>query len=640
MRRGISVFSATADNWPADADFRTMRDLDQRARDRGWDQAWWEVSRALPPEDKAALEWAVGIDSSEAWQYLVPLSSGTIALQLGCGGGPLSCNLATKVGRVYSVDPSPERLQLLRRRAEQRGMHNLTYVQAGDALPLPFPNQFFDLVNVGEALRLIPCLIAGNPRRVQRELLKEIHRVLKPSGMVYAGVENRFALKFLLGQSQEGCNLRYLTLLPRPLARLYSLLARGRTYRTYTYSAAGIEQLFRQAGFATVQTVLLYPNHRTFDRILSPHDAVQLDSLYRSGSVWKKYGKRLLARIGGLSWIAPAFGLVASPELGGHHFLKQIVSRVGCSQQAGYEIAETSLRDYGGCVVFLKNRGTPNRGAILKLGLDEGGGDALARARRNTAQMSESFKRGAPPLPRILENGNSQGHAYLLEERLAGCNGWEMIARGWPPRRLADIVWDFLDQWMRDTQSSVFLSETDFLRWVPYQSNIWCRLAGPQTARTVGELVEEFGAYMVDRKRIVVASHGDLSLGNVLFHETTGTIAGIIDWDSADTNGLPLVDAIYLSQYRYEPAFDLGFPDAFAEAHSSSALAQVLQNVSTCPGHPRLAHTQSEYGYDTHRDAFMALFLIFLKRHRSNSLALRKQTRKWVDAFRLLVAAG
>jgi ubiquinone/menaquinone biosynthesis C-methylase UbiE len=615
-----------------------MLDLARHAPERGWDEAWWEVYCGLRPEDKAAMEQAAGVETSEAWQYLVSLSPDAIALDLGGGWGPLSCSLAGKVGRVYCIDPSLERLQLLRSRAEQRGLHNLLYLQAGDSLPLPFPDQFFDLVNVGGALQHFPCLIAGNPRRVQREMLQEIRRVLKPTGQVYAGVENRFALKFFQGRSQEGCSLRYATLMPRLLAHLYSLLSRGKTYRTYTYSAAGTARVFHQAGFASVQTVLLYPDHRKFDRVLAPNDAAQLESLHRSRSAWKVSGRRLLGAIGGLSWIAPAFGLVSSPEPDGHHFLEQIVKRVSCTQQASYEIVETNLRDYGGCVVFLRNRDEANRSAILKLALDQRAENALSRAMRNVTLMSASLKGGTPPLPRILENGIAEGHAYLLEERLAGCNGWEMIARGWSPDRLADIVWDFLEGWMRATHSTVRLNETDYLRWIPYQSEDWYRLAGPRTARAVGELIDALGAYMVGQERVVVASHGDFSLGNVLFHETTGTLAGIVDWDSADTEGLPLVDAISLSQYRYEPAFDLGFPDEFADGLSISTLAEALRRVSTCPGHPRFARARSEYGYETDRDAFMALFLLFLKRHQSGSLSVRKQIRKWVDAFRLLVA--
>ena len=654
LRDGISVFTANPSYCPDGVPRPWIQDLVRKARDLGLDQAWWEASHALRPEEMDTLEQAVGVEGREGWQYLVSLSPEAVALDLGSGWGPFSCGLAEKVAQVYIIDPSVERLQLLRMRAEQRSLHNLHYLQGGNALPLPFPDHFFDLVKVG-ALERIACLIAGNPRRVQRQLLQEIRRVLKPAGQVYAEVENRFALKFFKGIPQEGSSPSYVTLMPRLLAHLYCLLTRGRTYRTYTYSATGTERLFRQAGFDTVQTLLLYPNRRKFDRVLAPGDAIQLASFYTPLSAWKGLGKRLLARVGGLSWLAPAFGLVTSPEPDGHHFLEQIVSLMGRNQQARYEIVETHLRDYGGCVLFLQDRNEPAHNAVLKLALDQGGENALGRAARNLVQMAETLKRGRPLMPRILESGIAQGHSYVLEERLPGCNGWQMMDRGWSAGQLADIVWDFLEGWTRAFHSTVCLTEEEFSRWVPYQPEQWRRLVGPQAARALGELILALRDYMVGRERVVVASHGDFSLGNVLFHEATGAIEGIVDWDSADLRGLPLVDAISLSQYRDEPAtkvvrdlvaepaaerratFDMGFPDGFAEEHTVSTLAETLRRVCTCPDHPRLARIRSEFGYETDRDAYMALFLFFLKRHQPGSLALRKQTRKWVEGFRLVL---
>jgi len=661
VRDGITPRAANPSYCPDGVARAWLQDLVRRAGELGWDEAWWQAAGALDPEERAALELAVGVEGREGWQYLVSLSPDAVVLDLGSGWGPMSCALARRVAEIYSVDPSLERLQLLRARAQQRGLDNFHYLLGGDALPLPFPDAFFDLVKVGEALERLPCLIAGNPRRVQRQLLQEIRRVLKPTGRVYAGVENRFARKFFQGKSQ-GANPRYVTLMPRWLAHLVCLLRRGMAYRTYAYSAAGIERLFRQAGFADVQTLLLSPDRRQFDRVMARGDAVQLASLFKPRSAWKELGKRLLAKAGVLSRLAPAFGVVCGSPLpdtrereNGHYFLEQIVSQVSRNQQVRYRITETSLRDYGGCVLFLQDRDEPARKAVLKLALDDGAENHLDRARRNLAQMAETLKHATPQMPRILENGIVDGHAYVLEDRLQGCNGWQMMARGWYASRLADIVGDFLEGWMRATRSTVRLSDAEFCRWVPYQPEHWQRLAGPQTAELVGELIPALRTYMVGQERVVVASHGDFSLGNILFHAgqpfqadarvrlaslTCGAIKGIVDWDSADPRGLPLVDAISLSQYRDETSFDLGFPDDFAEAHPVDSLAGTLRRVSTCPEHARLASIRSEYGYNTDRDAYLALFLLFLKRHQPGSLALRKQTRKWVEAFRLLLAVA
>ena len=507
---------------------------------------------------------------------------------------------------------------------------------------MPFPDHFFDLVNLGGILEHIPCFQPGNPRRVQRQFLREIRRILKPLGLVFAGVQNRFALKYFYGKPQDGLGLPYVTLMPRYLAHLYCLLTRGRTYRNYTHTGGGIRRLFRQAGFASVQTLGL-SHHAKFDQVIDPDKTTILASLFPSHSRWKGLGKRILLRAGVLPWLIPSFGVVASPAPHRGCFLAQIVDQVGSDRQTPYRIVKILTRDFGGCVLILQEEKKPDRGAVLKLAFLDGSDKLLERTARNAALMAGTLPR--PELvPRILQRGSFKGHAYVLEERLRGANGLQLIDHGWSGDGLADTVWDFLEAWMRTTRSTVRMSPGEFADWVPYRQEPWQRLAGPRTAQGLEELVPRLSDYMVGRERIMVASHGDLWLGNILFDENTGDMRGLLDWDTADLHGLPLVDALTLSQSpdiaRQGGAvpFDAGFPDQFAESHTVDSLAETLRCVSDCAHHPRLARIRSENGYETDQDARMALLLIFLKRHQPNNLVGRKQTRKWVEAFRLLLA--
>src|SRR5207302_3160318 len=132
--------------------------------------------------------------------------------------------LAESVAKVYSLDLTFERLLLLRERAWQRGLGNLYCLQGGDSLRLPFRDNFFDLVCFNGVLEWVACSIPGDPRWVQRELLREVRRVLKPSGQLYVGIENRFALDYFRGSRDEHVQLPYVTLLPRALANLYCLV--------------------------------------------------------------------------------------------------------------------------------------------------------------------------------------------------------------------------------------------------------------------------------------------------------------------------------------------------------------------------------------------------------------------------------
>jgi len=628
-------------------------ELVRQSGSEGWDQAWWDFTLEMRPEERAAVEQAVGVESGEGWQYLVSLPPEAVALECGCGVGPLNLSLADKVAELYSIDPDPERLQLLHARAEERGLHNLHCVQAGHVLPLPFPDHCFDLVNLNGTLERVPCLIRGNPRGAQRRFLQEIRRILKPAGQVFAGIDNRFALKYFSGQAQEGLGLSYVMLWPRLLAHLVCRLRRGTGYRNYTYSAAGVRRLFRQAGFDNVRTLVLSPHYTSFGRAMATDDAAQIGSLFTSRRGWKALLKRLLAGSGMLSGFAPSFGVVASAgpdggprqcRTGTSASLEDLVRRVSGNQQAHYEIEKISVRERGGCVVVLHDRNEPGRDAILKLALNDGRDKLLNRAGRNAALMAGTLAGRSGFVPRTLGHGAMPGHSYVLEERLSGCDGFQLLERGWPLSRLAETVWDFLEEWMRATRRTVRMTQEDFHRWAPSQPEQWRRLVGSRAAQVLGELTPRLCAYMVGRERTVVASHGDLWLGNVLFDEETGDMRGLLDWDSADLRGLPLVDALSLSQSpgiaprKGAASFDAGFSDQFAESHTVDSLAETLRRVSACTHHPRLARIRSEYGYETDQDGGMALLLIFLKRHQPGHLVARGQTRKWVEAFGLLLA--
>ncbi len=110
-----------------------------------------------------------------------PTDSQTV-LDLGCGTGELSAELARRVGpsgRVIAIDPNPARLGHARTRRPP-GLGNLVFEQASGEDLRPVANGTIDLVYSNYALHwmLDPPAVFG-----------EIHRVLRPGG--------RFVAEFL-----------------------------------------------------------------------------------------------------------------------------------------------------------------------------------------------------------------------------------------------------------------------------------------------------------------------------------------------------------------------------------------------------------------------------------------------------------
>ncbi len=93
---------------------------------------------------------------------------GDTCLDLCCGSGDLACRLARVVGptgQVYGVDFSPAQLAIARQRSQ-----SITWLE-GDALAMPFADNYFDAATMGYGLRNVTDILKS---------LQELHRVLKP----------------------------------------------------------------------------------------------------------------------------------------------------------------------------------------------------------------------------------------------------------------------------------------------------------------------------------------------------------------------------------------------------------------------------------------------------------------------------
>ncbi|MGB5096317.1 MAG: methyltransferase domain-containing protein [Porticoccaceae bacterium] len=97
---------------------------------------------------------------------------GAQVLDLGCGAGHVSYQVAPLAGAVVAYDLAPEMLAIVAATARERGLGNITTTQ-GAAEHLPFPDRQFDLVFSRYSAHHWSDLGGA---------LREVHRVLKPGG--------------------------------------------------------------------------------------------------------------------------------------------------------------------------------------------------------------------------------------------------------------------------------------------------------------------------------------------------------------------------------------------------------------------------------------------------------------------------
>lgn len=113
------------------------------------------------------------------------LPSGARVLDLGCGPGIITEQIASFGFRTYAVDFSDELLVRARKRLKCTG-HAHTYLVQADAHRLPFKSDVFDAI---VCIALISWVT--NPA----EALREVARILRPGGAVMITVRNRFCIE-------------------------------------------------------------------------------------------------------------------------------------------------------------------------------------------------------------------------------------------------------------------------------------------------------------------------------------------------------------------------------------------------------------------------------------------------------------
>ena len=107
--------------------------------------------------------------------FLMPhLTAESDVVDVGCGDGELTVDLATSVGAIVGVDTDGDALDQARARAEQAGARNATFA-IGDASALGLADGAADAVLAHSVLEALERPL---------EALSEMLRVLRPGGLV------------------------------------------------------------------------------------------------------------------------------------------------------------------------------------------------------------------------------------------------------------------------------------------------------------------------------------------------------------------------------------------------------------------------------------------------------------------------
>jgi ubiquinone/menaquinone biosynthesis C-methylase UbiE len=116
------------------------------------------------------------VEARDAYLGLLGISAGERVLDVGCGSGVVTREIAKRVGPgglAVGLDPSPGLLAVARELAQEAGLGDRIEFREGSALELPCPDRSFDAVLCVTVLSHVPGGHAAIP---------ELARVLRPGG--------------------------------------------------------------------------------------------------------------------------------------------------------------------------------------------------------------------------------------------------------------------------------------------------------------------------------------------------------------------------------------------------------------------------------------------------------------------------
>lgn len=518
---------------------------------------WAETIRTLVMQAKEGVSYLddLVVDGRYAWKLLLDLNPEAVLLDVGCGFGTRTRNLAPFVRRVYAMDLTYARVEFSKRRFDIFNPgDDIVPVVAGDSEHLPFRDSTLDCVVLSGVLKWggddratwesppgkLWRMVSGhfgrtNPRRVQLRFLREIRRVLKPSGQVFIAIENRFGYENFRGSPDDDSGPLLCSLLPRLAANLYSIAVKRIPYRNYIYSIPGYRRLLREAGFADLEFLGFSQSYRSLERITPA--AVDLP-------IWRPDPPRTFKEsVRRNKYLVPAYGIIASSAPRPWRRLQdEMFLSIDQQLNAAYGPAHLVLRRYDVSWrdKLLVTASYGSRRIIIRIPLNAA---AVSAEKRNVALLRSLD--GIPSMhgryPVHLASGQSAGLWYSVEEFLAG----EPLVSVLPMRERTSMLASVAELLDSLNPPRLRCAPCQFTGQL-YEREVTQRLDTLFQVVPEQDVRNQVERYFRERLQGVDVTvglfHGDFGTRNIFVNDSN--VCSLIDWEGGATDGLPILDAI------------------------------------------------------------------------------------------------
>jgi len=154
--------------------------------------------------------------------------SDRVCLDVGCASGLITREIAQHMGYTVGLEYNQEAIALM---AQEQATPSLTLIR-GDAMALPIADESIDIVICAQVYEHVPD---------DKQMVREIWRVLRPGGVVFFSGPNR------LDPIERHYGLPFVSWLPRPWADAFiRRMDKGDAYKEHPRTLWGLRRLWHQ----------------------------------------------------------------------------------------------------------------------------------------------------------------------------------------------------------------------------------------------------------------------------------------------------------------------------------------------------------------------------------------------------------
>jgi hypothetical protein len=130
--------------------------------------------------------------------------------------------------------------------------------------------------------------------------MQRVFEVTKLGGRLYLAIENRYWGGYFTGARDLHVHRPWLSVLPRRIARMYSILRFGEDYRAFCYSLTEYVNLFQKLGYRSVRVDYPLPDYVQPKEVqpLVPEFALDQKRPFRRKDIERNATDRHAARFG------------------------------------------------------------------------------------------------------------------------------------------------------------------------------------------------------------------------------------------------------------------------------------------------------------------------------------------------------